>query len=92
MALSCEIYVERELLYDAGPGRTVVGSASSFEAAKLLLKEGFSGYSASRSYYAMFYIAEAFLEGDKMSFSKHSAVFSAFGREFADPAVANQWS
>lgn len=31
----------------------------------------------------MFYIAEAFLEGEGMSFSKHSAVISAFGREFA---------
>jgi uncharacterized protein (UPF0332 family) len=31
----------------------------------------------------MFYIAEAFLEGEGMSFSRHSAVISAFGREFA---------
>ncbi len=31
----------------------------------------------------MFYIAEAFLEGEGMSFSKHSAVISAFGRERA---------
>lgn len=44
----------------------LLGARDSFEAAKLLLKESFSGYSASRSYYAMFYIAEAFLEGDKM--------------------------
>lgn len=31
----------------------------------------------------MFYLAEAFLEGEGMSFSRHSAVISAFGREFA---------
>jgi uncharacterized protein (UPF0332 family) len=31
----------------------------------------------------MFYIAEAFLEGKGLSFSKHSAVIAAFGREFA---------
>ena len=31
----------------------------------------------------MFYIAEAFLEGIGLSYSKHSAVISAFGREFA---------
>jgi uncharacterized protein (UPF0332 family) len=31
----------------------------------------------------MFYVAEAFLEGGGLSFSKHSAVISAFGREFA---------
>lgn len=32
----------------------------------------------------MFYIAEAFLEGEGMSFSKHSAVISAFGQYFAN--------
>lgn len=37
------------------------------------------------AYYAMFYIAEAFLEGEGLSFSKHSAVIAAFGREFAKP-------
>lgn len=31
----------------------------------------------------MFYIAEAFLEGENLAFSKHSAVIAAFGREFA---------
>lgn len=31
----------------------------------------------------MFYVAEALLLGDGLSFSKHSAVHSAFGREFA---------
>lgn len=55
----------------------------SIDAAKLLLKGGFCGYAASRAYYAMFYIAEAFLEGEGLSFSKHSAVISAFGKEFA---------
>ena len=30
----------------------------------------------------MFYVAEALLEGEGLSFSKHSAVISAFGREF----------
>jgi len=33
----------------------------------------------------MFYVAEAFLEGEELSFSKHSAVISAFGREFVKP-------
>ena len=42
-----------------------------------------SDFAESRAYYAMFYIVEAFLEGEGMSFSKHSAVISAFGREFA---------
>jgi len=44
---------------------------------------GFPDYAASRAYYAMFYIAEAFLDGEGMSFSSHAAVIGAFGREFA---------
>jgi uncharacterized protein (UPF0332 family) len=31
----------------------------------------------------MFYIAQAFLEGEGLAFSKHSAVIAAFGKEFA---------
>ncbi|MEB3886617.1 HEPN domain-containing protein [Lyngbya sp. CCY1209] len=56
----------------------------SLNAAQVLLNNGFPDYAASRAYYAMFYIAEAFLEGEGMSFSKHSAVISAFGRDFAN--------
>jgi uncharacterized protein (UPF0332 family) len=58
-------------------------SRQSIIAARLLLDNGFPGYAAARAYYAMFYIAEAFLDGEGMSFSKHSAVIGAFGREFA---------
>jgi uncharacterized protein (UPF0332 family) len=55
----------------------------SLAAARLLLNGGFPGFAASRAYYAMFYIAEAFLEGKGLSFSKHSAVIAAFGQHFA---------
>ena len=55
----------------------------SISAARLLLHNSFTEYAASRAYYAMFYIAEAFLEGEAMSFSSHGAVIGAFGREFA---------
>ena len=55
----------------------------SLSASRLLLDNGFPDYAASRAYYTMFYIAEAFLEGEEMSFSSHAAVISAFGREFA---------
>lgn len=65
---------QRELLLQA---------RDSLNAAKLLLKGDYAGFAASRAYYAMFYIAEAFLEGDGLSFSSHSAVIGAFGREFA---------
>jgi len=55
----------------------------SISAARLLLSGGYPGYAASRAYYAMFYIAEAFLEGEGLAFSKHSAVIAAFGQYFA---------
>ena len=55
----------------------------SVSAAKLLLTGGYPGYAASRAYYAMFYVAEAFLEGEELAFSKHSAVIAAFGQHFA---------
>ncbi|MDB9311416.1 HEPN domain-containing protein [Aphanizomenon sp. CS-733/32] len=69
---------QRELLLKA---------QQSLEAAKLLLNNNFPDYATSRAYYAMFYIAEAFLEGKRLSFSKHSAVIAAFGREFAKPQL-----
>ena len=65
---------ERELL---------VAAQDSLDAAKLLLREGYPGFAASRAYYAMFYVAQTFLERAGMSFSKHSAVIAAFGRHFA---------
>ncbi|MDB9496031.1 HEPN domain-containing protein [Spirulina major CS-329] len=55
----------------------------SLEAAKLLLANNYPDYAVSRAYYTMFYLAEAFLDSRKLSFSKHSAVIAAFGREFA---------
>ena len=46
----------------------------SIEAAGVLLREGFAGFSASRSYYAMFYTAEAILLRQDLAFSSHAAV------------------
>lgn len=40
-------------------------------------------FAVSRAYYAMFYVAQAFLLGEGLAFSKHSAVISAFGERFA---------
>ncbi|MHA1262473.1 MAG: HEPN domain-containing protein [Candidatus Freyarchaeota archaeon] len=54
----------------------------SLEAAKLLLRGGYPDFSASRSYYSMFYAAQAILLTRNLAFSKHSTVISAFGKEF----------
>ncbi len=55
----------------------------SLRAAKLLSVNGLYDFAASRAYYTMFYIAQAFLLGEGLAFSKHSAVLSAFGQQFA---------
>jgi uncharacterized protein (UPF0332 family) len=57
-------------------------AAQSIGAAELLLKDGYIDFSASRTYYAMFYAVEALLLSRERSFSKHSAIISAFGKEF----------
>jgi uncharacterized protein (UPF0332 family) len=55
----------------------------SLQGAELLIDNGFFELAVSRAYYAMFYIASAFVLGNDLSFSSHSAVISAFGRYFA---------
>ena len=55
----------------------------SLAASQLLLKNNYTDFAASRAYYAMFYAAEALLDREGLSFSSHSGVISAFGREFA---------
>ncbi|MBO1056485.1 MAG: HEPN domain-containing protein [Dolichospermum sp. JUN01] len=58
-------------------------ASQSVSAAKVLLENNYPDYAASRAYYGMFYIAQAFLIGEDMSFSSHAGVISAFGRDFA---------
>ncbi len=55
----------------------------SLEAARLLAGKGFTSFAASRAYYAMFYVTEALLLGEGLTYSKHSAVIAAFGHQFA---------
>lgn len=55
----------------------------SLAAARELYQLGYFDFAISRAYYAMFYIASAFLESRELAFSKHSAVIAAFGKYFA---------
>jgi uncharacterized protein (UPF0332 family) len=55
----------------------------SLMAARQNVESGFPEFALSRAYYTMFYVASAFLEGDDLSFGKHSAVIGAFGKSFA---------
>jgi uncharacterized protein (UPF0332 family) len=63
----------------------LLSARDSIAVAKILLDSAYPDHAASRAYYAMFYVAEAFLEGEGLAFSKHSAVISSFGKEFAKP-------
>jgi uncharacterized protein (UPF0332 family) len=56
---------------------------SSLEAARLLLEGGYPDFAASRAYYPMFHVAEAFLDGEGLAYSKHSAVIASSGQHFA---------
>lgn len=55
----------------------------SLEVARDLVRDGHYDFAASRAYYAMFYVAEALLADLGQSYSKHSAVIAAFGREYS---------
>ncbi len=58
-------------------------AGDNIEAAEMRPHQGYYDISASRAYYAMFYLAEALLFSKGLSFSSHSAVIAAYGREFA---------
>ncbi|WP_445171316.1 HEPN domain-containing protein [Microcoleus sp.] len=58
-------------------------AGESLRAAELLATNELLDFAASRAYYTMFYIAEAFLLNEGLTFSSHAAVISAFGRDFA---------
>lgn len=61
-------------------------AGESVAAARLLAEKAYYDFAASRAYYAMFYVAEAFLTSLGQSYSSHGGVVSAFGREFAKTA------
>jgi uncharacterized protein (UPF0332 family) len=55
----------------------------SHAAAKVMVDNGFIRFSAAQTYYTMFYLAQAMLLSKGLTFSSHSAVVAAYGREFA---------
>jgi uncharacterized protein (UPF0332 family) len=57
------------------------------KSAELLLKDGDPESSVSRTYYAMFYAAEAVLLTKSLSFSSHKGVISAFGEHFVKTEI-----
>jgi uncharacterized protein (UPF0332 family) len=60
----------------------LVKARDSVGAARVLAIAGYPEFAASRAYYPMFYVAEAFLLGKGLAFSKHAGVQAAFGQHF----------
>ncbi len=52
-----------------------------------LIDEGYNAFAVERAYYACFHAASALLATRDLGFSKHSAVISTFGKEFAAPRL-----
>ena len=57
-------------------------SRDSMKVARELHKQGHYNDAASKSYYAVFHALQAILLTKNMSFSKHTAVLSAFNKDF----------
>ena len=58
----------------------------SLRGARVLANQKLYDFAVSRAYYTMFYVAEAFLLGEGLAFSKHSAVIASFGQRFVKTA------
>ncbi|WP_017295189.1 HEPN domain-containing protein [Geminocystis herdmanii] len=67
--------------------KLLIKAEQSLNASEYLLRGEYIDFAVARAYYAMFYLAEAFLTTKNMAFSKHSAVISAFGKEFAKTQI-----
>jgi len=57
------------------------------KSSRMLISDGDYESSVSRSYYAMFFCAEALLLAKELSFSSHKAVISAFGEQFVKTGI-----
>ena len=55
----------------------------SHEVAKGIMKMGHPRFSAAQSYFTIFYLAQALLLSKGLTFSSHSAVVAAYGKDFA---------
>jgi len=55
----------------------------SHQAAKNIIDMGSARFSAAQSYYTTFYLVEALLLSKGLAFSSHSAVITAYGKEFS---------
>jgi uncharacterized protein (UPF0332 family) len=62
-------------------------SERSIAVAQRNMNDGYYDFASSRAYYAVFYVMQAALLTKNLSFSKHSAVISAFNQHFVKTLV-----
>jgi uncharacterized protein (UPF0332 family) len=55
----------------------------SHQVAKVLTDRGHIRFAAAQSYYTIFYLAQSMLLSKGLTFSSHSAVVAAYGKEFS---------
>ncbi len=65
----------------------VAKAGESLEVAQQLVDTSHYGFSVARSYYAMFYVAEAALLLKDLQLATHSGVIGSFAREFVKTGV-----
>lgn len=65
-------------------------AGESLEAARLLHDQGHYDFAAGRSYYSMYYMAEAALLEKDSSYSSHRAIHSAFFHEFVETEIVER--
>jgi len=62
----------------------------SLDVAEMLERHNHPDFAASRAYFTMFYIVQALLLHKGLSFSSHSAVIAAFGKEYTKTGLFDQ--
>jgi len=68
-------------------GSLIQRATKYLKSAEILLKENDYESSVSRTYYAMFYCAQAMLLTKRLSFSSRQGVLSAFGEHFVKTGI-----
>jgi len=76
------MYIEIEAMMQKG--------RRALAAAKDHLEKKDYDFASSKAYYAVFHFMQAILLSKDLSFSKHSAVISAFNRHFIKPGIFNK--
>ena len=62
-------------------------AARACTSARALLELGDIDGACSRAYYAMFYVLQALMLDRNLSYSKHSGIIGAFGKEFVKTGI-----